>query len=171
MSTTDTDSDTVTDDNPGSTDSTTPPVVTGTAGVPRNLTRDDIFNPGDWVEGSYAPADTGKQQPAMEVSVTCSSSSSDPESMEMRFSQYSGTLTAELAQAIDSPTSDVEVQAALRVDGREVAVRRFDFKETARLQTKLAGAAAVVLEVSAVADDNCSSHVTNVLITSLSVGD
>ncbi|MCE1178338.1 MAG: hypothetical protein LWW86_04825 [Micrococcales bacterium] len=144
--------------------------MTGTAGQTQTLTRSQVFDPGQWEEGSYSSAVTGKEAPALAVSVPCTSY--EEQALELRVSQAEGELTADVAQALDSPSSSSELQFSLHADGRQVDVAKIRFKERATLKTDLAGVGAVVLSVKQVVDEKtpCREEAT-ALITSLQIAE
>lgn len=62
----------------------------------KELVLADAFNPGDWTEGSYTPANETVPVRAMATEVYCNSR--QIKELEYRFAQVQGRLTAQVAQ-------------------------------------------------------------------------
>lgn len=154
---------------PASPTPTDPPVVMGKPGSgKKKLVLADAFNPGQWTEGSYTPANETEPVSAMATEVRCGSRAA--KTVEYRFAQVEGRLTAQVAQDMYSESPDLELEYSLTADGRQVDVKNGDFKGKPELSTDLAGVTVLRISVKGApgTTNQCSSSQSaNALITSV----
>lgn len=137
-----------------------PPTGTGT----RILTLADVFEPGQWTEGSYQPAGAANQIQAMGVSLYCGS---EDQTMELRFNGQTSKLVANVAQDFRSPSSDHTLEFSAKADGRQIVTKAIQFKGSAELVVPLSGVA--VVQLAAKSTGSACSGSATALITKLSV--
>lgn len=147
-----------------------PPIVVASPGSGRReLVLADAFDPGDWTEGSYTPANETTAVRAMATQVRCRTSR--PETLEFRFAQVQGRLMVQVAQDMRSDSPDFELEFSLTADGRQVDVKNADFKGKPELSADLAGITVLRIGVQAApgtANSGCEGS-ANALITSIVV--
>lgn len=147
----------------GATSTSTSPIISVTEGAQRTLVLADAFSPGKWTEGSYQPAGTATHLQAMAAKLYCS----DVAVMEYRFAPTVGTFRVDVAQSMDSATSDGTVEFSLVADGRQQQTKSIKFTERQQLDTDMAGV--TVIKISATqTTSSCSNDVT-ALVTNVSI--
>ena len=153
---------------PSVSDSSAPPIVTGTVGQIQNLTLDQAIHSTGWSEKIDTPVGQGAQQ-VKQSQVTCSSNFSSSDPLEYRFSEASGTLAITVQQALSSDTSDGIIEVAVFVDGRQ-SLQQLGFKDARTFTVPLTGVNAVKVAVRGVAEKSgaCPGYVT-ALLTNLSI--
>lgn len=143
-----------------------PSVITSVAN--KSLGLSNAFKSSGWTEGSYQPATTGTQQQAIATPVSCFSGSSSNQ-LEFRFASVPGTLKIQVAQDLNSDSSDAQLEWSLFADGRQVDTKLIGFKESQVLSADLSGVAAIKIQVKH-KEQNCTGSAT-ALITMLSIED
>lgn len=163
------------------TDTTTPmepsdgttsgPIITGTAtSGEQALVLADAFSADSWSEGEYTRAGQGQPQKAMKVDVDCYSDGTR-EVIELRFAQPTGRFNVDVAQAMDSQSSNERLEFSLTTDGRLADAKTIPFTGVATLSAPLAGVTVVRVSVKpaeATADYRCSGDST-ALITKMAI--
>lgn len=145
-----------------------PPIVVASPGVTRQvLLLSDAFDPGEWTEGSYTPAnEPAPVNNAMALQLSCTSRS--VQVVEYRFAQLTGRVAVQVAQDMRSEASDAELAFSLEADGRQIEAKNINFKDKAELSTDLAGVTVLKVGVRAAPSSPCrSSKTVNALITSI----
>jgi hypothetical protein len=146
-----------------------PPIVVGSPGSgKKELVLADAFNPGDWTEGSYTPANETTAIKAMAAEVYCNTRQA--KELEYRFAQVQGRLTVQVAQDMRSASPDMELEFSLTADGRQVDVKNAEFTGKPELSTDLAGVTVLKIGVKPVPGNSkqCTgSDTTNALITNV----
>lgn len=151
----------------GSATPTGPPIVVANPGERRQtLLLSDAFDKGEWVEGSYTPAnETTTVNNAMAVDIYCGSKT--VKSIEYCFAQMTGTIQIAVAQDMRSEASDAELEFSLMTDGRQIEAKNIDFTGKAVLSADLAGVTVLKVGVRPTAEGACQRQNVNALITSI----
>jgi hypothetical protein len=153
-------------DDPGSSG---PPIITAETSAPRRLVLADLFRADNWEEGSFQVAQQGQAaQQAIAATLTCSNTTEGP-SVELRFAQTSATLHIEVAQALDSESSEDTVEFSVLTDNRRVNTKNIGFKDVAKFDVPLTGVSAVQIQTRMIQQPNSSCRGSaHALITDLS---
>lgn len=141
-------------------------VIVVPVGSERTLHLVDAQPTSKWREAGFQPVGSSGAQQAIGAVVTCWSGG-NPEPLEFRFAQNSGTFEATVAQDMGAKSSSEQLEWTLTVDGRPQEVKRIFFKESATFTTPLAGVAVVQLSTK-ISSDKCKDA-TTALVTSVTI--
>lgn len=136
----------------------------------QRITLAEAVKHASWHEGQYVPAGKAEGIPAIATEVSCYEDGRGT-LLEMRFPDAVGkaTLHANVAQGMDSESSNEKLEFTLQTDGRRADTKNIDFKGTAELIAPLSGVTVATIWVKPVAgsaDYKCQDSAT-ALITKL----
>ena len=131
----------------------------------RPLTLEDAFSNSDWEYGSFTPVNSKERVPAFAATLDCN----EETRLEFRVQLDQGQIVADIAQDLQSPSPNEEIEFTITADGRAVEAVSIKFKERDKISTKLEGVSVVVISATNDSSRDGSCQPATALLTSLRI--